>query len=37
MHFTLDDLVPNNVQGRAADYAQSGYDLGHMAPAEDFA
>jgi len=35
--FKVDPLVPAEDQGRASDYAGSGYDLGHMAPNEDFA
>ncbi len=30
-------LAPAEDQGRASDYKGSGHDLGHMAPAEDFA
>jgi endonuclease G, mitochondrial len=37
MTFKLDALAPPEDQGRSADYRKSGYDLGHMAPAEDFA
>jgi transposase len=37
MTFKMDALAPAEDQGRASDYARSGYDLGHMAPAEDFA
>jgi endonuclease G, mitochondrial len=37
MSFKVDALAPAEDQGRASDYAGSGYDLGHMAPAEDFA
>lgn len=37
MSFRVDSLAPSEDQGRPADYRASGYDLGHMAPAEDFA
>jgi hypothetical protein len=37
MTFEMDALAPLEDQGRASDYARTGYDLGHMAPAEDFA
>jgi endonuclease G len=37
MTFKPDAMAPAKDQGRASDYAASGYDLGHMVPAEDFA
>jgi endonuclease G len=37
LRFGLDELAPPEAQGRPVDYAHSGYDLGHMAPNEDFA
>jgi len=37
LKFKVDALAPAEDQGRASDYKRSGYDLGHMAPAEDFA
>lgn len=37
MTFKVDALAPPESQGRASDYSASGYDLGHLAPAEDFA
>jgi DNA/RNA endonuclease G (NUC1) len=37
MTFKVDALAPVTSQGRTRDYTRSGYDLGHMAPAEDFA
>ena len=35
--FKIDPLAPAEAQGRKQDYSRSGYDLGHMAPNEDFA
>jgi endonuclease G len=37
LRFKVDITVPVGFQARPADYAHSGYDLGHMAPNEDFA
>ena len=37
LRFKVDQLAPGAVQGKPSDYAHSGYDLGHMAPNEDFA
>jgi endonuclease G, mitochondrial len=35
MSFKRDTLAPPEDQGRASDYAGSGFDLGHLKPAED--
>lgn len=37
LSFKMDALAPPEDQGKPSDYSKSGYDLGHMAPNEDFA
>ena len=37
LRFKIDPLAPAGAQGKPTDYAHSGFDLGHMAPNEDFA
>lgn len=37
LSFKVDPLVPPQDQAKPSDYRGSGYDLGHMAPNEDFA
>lgn len=37
LQFVVDPGAPPQAQGRLVDYANSGYDLGHMAPNADFA
>ena len=37
LQFKVDDLAPADDQARLSDYHGSGYDLGHMAPNQDFA
>ena len=37
LQFKVDPLAPAEDQGRLVDYKNSGYDLGHMAPNQDFA
>lgn len=37
LRFQVDKLAPARDQARLQDYSHSGYDLGHMAPNQDFA
>jgi endonuclease G, mitochondrial len=37
LQFKVDALAPAEDQGRLKDYSKSSYDLGHMAPNQDFA
>lgn len=37
LQFKVDTLAPADDQARLKDYSRSGYDLGHLAPNQDFA